>query len=202
MTKIKPIKGLDGKPGRNGLNGRDGRDGHNGLSAYELAVKNGFKGSEKEFLNMGAWGGNGKNGKDGRNGIDGKNGRDGKNGINGRDGIDGKDGLNGLDGRNGKDGKDGKDGLDGAKGADGLSAYDLAVAHGFIGTEEQYACSFLTISFSKIYKEYYDMITDRSEDVKVGRIVGLITDGVIKPYVRCNLGAGADKWCILDLEVK
>ena len=30
--------------------GKDGKDGINGKSAYELAVKNGYKGTEKEWL--------------------------------------------------------------------------------------------------------------------------------------------------------
>ena len=40
----------DSLKGQNGLNGNDGQDGQNGLSAYELAVNNGFEGSELEWL--------------------------------------------------------------------------------------------------------------------------------------------------------
>lgn len=48
--------GIDGRNGTDGKNGRDGRDGKDGLkgdtghSAYELAKKNGYVGSEKEWL--------------------------------------------------------------------------------------------------------------------------------------------------------
>lgn len=42
--------GKDGKPGKDGKSGRDGKDGCNGLSAYEIAVKQGFKGTEKEWI--------------------------------------------------------------------------------------------------------------------------------------------------------
>ena len=57
--------------GRNGINGKDGE---NGLSAYELAVQNGFTGTLAEWLES-------------------LKGADGINGINGKNGIDGKDGL-------------------------------------------------------------------------------------------------------------
>ena len=55
-------------------NGINGKDGENGLSAYELAVQNGFTGTLTEWLES-------------------LKGTDGINGINGKNGIDGKDGL-------------------------------------------------------------------------------------------------------------
>lgn len=55
-------------------NGINGKDGENGLSAYELAVQNGFTGTLAEWLES-------------------LKGADGINGINGKNGIDGKDGL-------------------------------------------------------------------------------------------------------------
>lgn len=42
--------GNDGKPGKDGKSGRDGKDGCNGLSAYEIAVKQGYEGTEKEWI--------------------------------------------------------------------------------------------------------------------------------------------------------
>lgn len=42
--------GKDGKDGKPGLDGKDGKDGCNGLSAYEIAVKQGFEGTEKEWI--------------------------------------------------------------------------------------------------------------------------------------------------------
>ncbi len=59
-----------------------------GLSAYDIAVKNGFVGTEEEWL-ASLKGADGKNGADGK---DGTNGTDGKDGANGKDGVDGKDG--------------------------------------------------------------------------------------------------------------
>ncbi|MBQ8388066.1 MAG: leucine-rich repeat protein [Clostridia bacterium] len=63
----------------------------NGKSAYEIAVDNGFEGSEQEWL-------------DSLRGSDGKDGEDGKNGYNGLDGQKGENGKDGKDGENGKDG--------------------------------------------------------------------------------------------------
>ena len=62
-----------------------------GASAYEIAVANGFIGTEKEWL-------------DSLKGDAGINGKDGKDGINGKDGEPGRDGINGLDGEQGKRG--------------------------------------------------------------------------------------------------
>ncbi|WP_080354860.1 YadA-like family protein [Stenotrophomonas maltophilia] len=62
--------GQDGKDGI-GIDGRDGVDGLNGLdgrSAYEVAVSDGFKGSQQEWLES----------------------------LHGRDGVDGKDGIDGA----------------------------------------------------------------------------------------------------------
>lgn len=90
-----------------------GSNGKDGLSAYELAVQSGFIGTLTEWLVS-------------LKGVDGKDGADGKNGVDGEDGADGKDGINGKDGTNGKDGKN------------GLSAYEIAVQHGFTGTETEW----------------------------------------------------------------
>lgn len=80
-----------------------GGSGGDGKSAYEIAVENGFVGTEAEWLAS-------LKGKDGINGIDGRDGRDG---------ADGKDGENGINGINGKDGINGRDGVDGKDGAKG-----------------------------------------------------------------------------------
>jgi hypothetical protein len=102
-----------------GGNGINGKDGENGLSAYELAVQNGFTGTLIEWLNS-------LKGADGKDGVDGE---DGKDGINGKDGADGKNGINGTNGT---------DGINGIDGKDGLSAYEIAVKNGFVGTESEW----------------------------------------------------------------
>ncbi len=55
------------------VKGVDYFDGVNGKSAYQIAVDNGFIGTEAEWLTS-LRGANGKDGKDGQNGVDGKDG--------------------------------------------------------------------------------------------------------------------------------
>lgn len=122
-----------------------GGQGANGLSAYEIAVKNGFKGTETEWLESLK----GKNGStpyildkywyiDGVNtGVkaEGEDGKDGYtpyilngywyiNGVNINVKAQGVDGKNGTDGTNGKDGVDGKDGYTPVKGTDYFTPAD------------------------------------------------------------------------------
>ncbi|MEE9355567.1 MAG: hypothetical protein V3U75_08255 [Methylococcaceae bacterium] len=78
------IMGPAGSDGINGENGVDGSNGTNGASAYELAVANGFSGTEQ------AW-------QDSLKGADGTNGSNGINGTNGVDGVDGSNGVDGVD---------------------------------------------------------------------------------------------------------
>ena len=74
-------------------------------------------------------------------------GKDGKDGADGKDGKDGADGKNGKDGKNGTNGKDGAKGDPGVKGDsgatgnNGLSAYEIAKAGGYTGTEEEWIAS-------------------------------------------------------------
>ena len=82
-----------------------GRYIENGKSAYELAVANGFKGTEAEYLDS----------LHGKDGVDGKDGTDGYTPVKGVDYFDGK---NGVDGKDGQDGKDGVDGHTPVKGTD------------------------------------------------------------------------------------
>lgn len=56
-----------------GRDGKDGKDGKDGLSAYELALKNGYVGSEADWLDslIGPPGVDGTNGVDGIDAVDG-----------------------------------------------------------------------------------------------------------------------------------
>jgi len=92
---LESLKGIDGKdgadgaPGQDGIDGKNGADGHDGVngidgkSAYEIAVANGFTGTEVEWLES----------------LKGSDGRDGADGLPGKDGIDGEPGVNGTDGK-------------------------------------------------------------------------------------------------------
>lgn len=88
---------LDGK---DGLNGDDGLDG---INAYELAVDNGYVGSEREWLRT----------------LIGEKGEPGLPGLPGHDGLPGQDGQPGENGEPGPKGDKGDDGLQ------GLSAFDI-----------------------------------------------------------------------------
>lgn len=63
----------------------DGIEASQGKSAYEIALDNGFEGTEKEWLES-------LKGEKGEKGEAGLNGKDGADGQNGKDGADGKDG--------------------------------------------------------------------------------------------------------------
>jgi hypothetical protein len=131
--------------------------GSTGLSAYQIAVNNGFVGTEVEWLAS----------LQGINGVDGANGIDGlsayqiavNNGFSGTEAqwLASLQGANGADGlsayqiavNNGFTGTEtqwlaslqGINGVDGANGIDGLSAYQIAVNNGFTGTETQWLVS-------------------------------------------------------------
>ena len=127
--------------------------GADGKSAFEIAVEHGFTGTEAEWLESlkGSDGTDGTNGHDGKDGIDGTPGTDGKsayeiaiaNGFFGTEAewlesLKGSDGKDGIDGQPGKDGADGTNGQDGKDGIDGKSAYEIAIANGFFGTEAEW----------------------------------------------------------------
>ena len=109
-----------------------GKDSENGKSAYEIAVDNGFEGTETEWLESlhgkdGVDGQDGRPGKDGADGytpvkgVDYFDGNDGNDGVDGKDGQDGYTPVKGVDYFDGSDGKDGKDGIDGVPGKDGYT---------------------------------------------------------------------------------
>jgi hypothetical protein len=83
--------------------GTDGEQGTDGLSAYDLAVLDGFTDTKEAWL-LSLFG---ANGVDGTNGINGANGVNGTNGTNGAKGADGANGTDGVDGANGTNGADG-----------------------------------------------------------------------------------------------
>ena len=120
--------------------------GSAGLSAYEIALQNGFNGSEIEWLAslQGSDGQDGTEGAPGPPGVDGATGPQGDQGpigLTGPAGADGSDGAPGPPGADGSDGTDGASGPPGADGADGLSAYEIAIQNGFVGTEAEWLAS-------------------------------------------------------------
>lgn len=120
------------------LIGAGGTSGANGLSAYELAVQNGYEGTVTEWLAS----------------LQGQDGVDGVNGLDGTNGLDGVDGLsayqiaqnNGFVGTEEEwlaslKGETGETGATGETGVQGLSAYQVAVNNGFEGSETEWLAS-------------------------------------------------------------
>ena len=105
--------------------------GDPGSSAYEIAVENGFTGTETEWLASLK----GEKGDQGEQGIQGEKGDTGSQGLQG---IQGVQGPKGEKGDTGEKGEPGIQGTDGAKGESGASAYEIAVENGFSGTETEW----------------------------------------------------------------
>lgn len=98
--KITTVKGDKGDKGDTGAAGANGANGANGLSAYEIAQKYGFSGTEEEWLASlkGEKGDKGDQGEQGTPGINGTNGTNGTNGADGEKGDKGDKGDKGEDG--------------------------------------------------------------------------------------------------------
>ena len=114
-----------------------GPRGPEGKDAYSVAVKNGFSGSEEEWLKSlkGEQGPKGDEGQQGPMGLQGPKGDKGDTGERGPQGVAGPQGPQGPEGERGRDGANGQDGLNGVN---GLSAYEIALKNGFVGTEKQW----------------------------------------------------------------
>ena len=103
-----------GGGGGTGPAGPAGPAGADGASAYEVAVQNGFVGTEAQWLAS----------------------------LVGPAGADGSPGADGAKGDKGDPGPAGADStVPGPAGADGASAYEVAVAAGFVGTQAQWLAS-------------------------------------------------------------
>ncbi len=117
MTKAKDIRKLrrvfvGGGPGTAGEKGDDGDPGE---SAYEVALSNGFVGTEEDWL-ASLIGATGPQGPQGPAGNDGATGPEGPQGPTGPTGATGAAGATGPQGPAGNDGADGADGVNGANG--------------------------------------------------------------------------------------
>ncbi|MFR3449733.1 MAG: hypothetical protein ACLTTB_07605, partial [Ruminococcus sp.] len=95
-----------GEKGDAGERGADGSDGAAGKSAYEIALQNGFVGTETDWLESlkGQKGDTGEPGAPGEKGDRGEKGEKGDAGTPGKNGVNGKDGANGINGKDGVNG--------------------------------------------------------------------------------------------------
>jgi hypothetical protein len=100
-----------------GIPGPQGRPGQDGKSAYQIAVDDGFVGTEEEWLESLK----GQDGQDGAPGLPGQDGQDGAPGLPGQDGASGADGTPGEQGPQGHAGPQGEQGPPGPQGVPGMS---------------------------------------------------------------------------------
>ena len=132
-------QGTPGQNGTNGANGQDGQNGKDGVGIADIKIENGKLyvkyTNGNDYVDLGQ-----VKGADGQNGQDGSTptieiSAEGYWVIGGIKteakaiGTNGKDGTNGQDGQNGQDGKDGED---------GKSAYEIWLACGNNGSEEDF----------------------------------------------------------------
>lgn len=112
-----------------------------GQDLYDRAKKElAFTGTFEEFLAK-FKGERGEKGEDGATGAKGDTGERGIPGERGADGLPGAKGDKGDTGTKGADGLPGAKGDTGERGQDGKSAYEIAVANGYVGDEEQWLAS-------------------------------------------------------------
>lgn len=166
-TEAEWLESLKGEPGPEGPQGEKGEDGLDGKSAYDLAVDNGFEGDESEWLASlkgeqgakgeqgdigpegpqgpqgeigpeGPQGPKGDKGDPGEPGEKGDMGPEGPQGERGPEGPEGPQGPPGEKGDQGPEGPQGERGPKGDTGDPGKSAYQIAVDHGYQGTEEDW----------------------------------------------------------------
>ena len=128
--------------------------GADGKSAYQIALDNGFDGTEAEWLESlkGADGAQGPQGIPGETGPQGPAGPQGEKGETGAMGATGPQGAQGIQGEPGADGTNGK------------SAYEYAVDGGFNGTEEAFA--------AKIAAEYPSSLPNPCKLTLTGAVYG------------------------------
>jgi hypothetical protein len=143
-TRIKALEERQpevGAKGEDGAPGVDGKDGLNGKDADPELIRTEVQKAVDAIPKP-------------KDGVDGINGKDGAS-VSVEDvaalvksavvelpapapGKDGKDGEQGSQGEPGEKGLDGADGKDGRDGIDGKSAYELAVEHGFDGSQKEW----------------------------------------------------------------
>lgn len=124
---LSKFKGERGEKGENGAAGAKGDTGERGIP--------GERGAD------GLPGAKGDKGDTGADGLPGERGERGEQGPIGPTGPKGADGLPGVKGERGADGAKGDKGDTGERGKDGKSAYEIAVAHGYDGDEEEWVYS-------------------------------------------------------------
>lgn len=172
-------QGVAGNDGRNGTNGSNGANGNDGLSAYQVAVQNGFVGTQPQWI-ASLKGATAAKGDDGDNGwspvikatvigaksaleiidwVGGTGEKPTQLGYISESGVisnidlaldlRGAKGEKGDQGERGEKGDRGETGSVGGQGRQGYSAYEIAMSMGFEGTEEEWLLSLNPAEVSK-----------------------------------------------------
>lgn len=131
---IQGVTGATGPQGIQGVAGPTGPIGPEGNSVYDLAVAEGFVGTQSEWVAS-------VQGVEGPQGATGPAGPTGPEGPTGPTGPTGSQGDQGTTGPQGAQGIQGVQGDTGPTGPAGSSAYTVAVADGFIGDETAWLAS-------------------------------------------------------------
>ncbi len=141
LATFKGEQGLDGATGATGATGADGKNVEadvkgNGNGTHTVTIKDGNGNTTTAIIKDGATGAKGDTGATGANAkADVKDNKDGTHTVTITDGNGNtttaiiKDGATGAKGDTGDPGR---------KGSDGKSAYEIAVANGFVGDEAQW----------------------------------------------------------------
>lgn len=127
------LASLKGPKGDKGDTGNTGATGSQGIQ--------GVKGDKGDTGDQGPQGIQGIQGIQGAQGATGSQGLKGDKGDQGDVGPQGIPGADGADGEPGIQGPAGDPGSPGADGVDGASAYEVAIANGFVGTESAWLLS-------------------------------------------------------------
>uniref|UniRef100_A0AB39CD30 N-acetylmuramoyl-L-alanine amidase n=1 Tax=Pseudomonas phage RVTF4 TaxID=3236931 RepID=A0AB39CD30_9VIRU len=154
------------------LKGEKGEDGNEGKSIYDIALENGFIGTEADFLKTLVGKSAYQTALD--NGFVGTEaewllsikGDKGDDGDVGPIGPDGKSAFEVWQALPGNAGKTEDEFFEDQKGVTGDSAYEAAVAGGFVGTEAEWLKSLEGKSAYEIAKELDPTLTDESEFIK------------------------------------
>lgn len=136
LAKFKGERGEKGDTGERGADGLPGERGADGLAGADGAA-----GPKGEKGDTGERGPIGPQGLQGERGQDGQRGERGEQGPIGPIGPQGPTGPKGDKGDTGPAGADGLSGAKGERGENGKSAYEIAVANGFVGDETQWLAS-------------------------------------------------------------
>ena len=145
------LEGLQGSQGDQGEQGDQGVQGEQGEQGIQGSIgitgqdgANGIDGVDGALGATGATGPQGPQGEQGDQGIQGPIGLTGLTGPAGQDGSDGAQGpigatgVAGPTGPPGSQGAPGNEGIDGLDGQDGLSAYEVWLSLGNVGTEQDF----------------------------------------------------------------